>query len=131
MRLLHPKTIEILANHPEFPKTHLSHVWSEVFKYLTSGKKHPKMFIDNPEDIGRYMKYLYTFASKVACKFDTKKIFKLDKEIVDAFTTVDTFYDWHKESFNNYFDDNYLFSDAVSLYFKGTNIFPDIFGDEW
>lgn len=30
-----------------------------------------------------------------------------------------------------YFDDNYLFSDAVSLYLKGVNIFPDIFGDQW
>lgn len=30
-----------------------------------------------------------------------------------------------------FFDDSYLFSDACSLYFKGINIFPDIFGDQW
>ena len=29
------------------------------------------------------------------------------------------------------FDDDYLFSDAVSLYLKGVNIFPKIFGDKW
>lgn len=146
MRLLHPRTIKILASHPEFPKTHLAHCWSECFKYLASGQKHPKMFIDNDIDFGMYLGYLYyeagTFGwkSSAGCKLDGEKIKKLRKPIIDAFDKMfdylisyrDTGESNHLDGFlNKYFDDNYLFSDACSLYFKGINIFPDIFGDQW
>lgn len=33
--------------------------------------------------------------------------------------------------FENFFNDDYLLSDACSLYYKGINIFPDIYGDQW
>ena len=31
----------------------------------------------------------------------------------------------------NQFGDLYVFSDLTSLYFKGVNLFPAIFGDQW
>lgn len=134
MRLLHPRTIEILASHPEFPKNHLSHAWSEVFKYLASGQKHPKMFIQNKYHLGSYLKFIYAKGIEAGCSLDYSKIDKLDREVVSGFYSPTTeFCGKRTEEFESgkYFDSNYLFSDACSLYFKGTNIFPDIFGDEW
>lgn len=129
MRLLHPTTIKILANHPEFPKTHLAHAWSEVFKFLAQSKSHPKMFITNKKHLGQYLVYLYNHATKAGCKLDKNKVFNLGENVVNGF--MDYYVDDTTDYFMNEFDDNYLFSDACSLYFKGTNIFPDIFGDQW
>lgn len=128
MRLLHPRTIEILASHPEFPRTHLSHCWSEIFKWKASGQKHPKCFIDDDRFLGKYLKFLYEQATAAGCNLDAQKIKSLSPTIVNNFTS--------RGNLINvvtciYFDSDYLFSDATSLYFKGINIFPDIFGDEW
>lgn len=125
MRLLHPKTINILANHPEFPKTHLAHAWSEVFKFLAQNKTHPKMFLKHHYYYGAYLKHVYKHATKIGCRLDKEKILNLSSAVVDGFVNGKV------SDYNYYFDPNYLFSDACSLYYKGINIFPDIFGDEW
>lgn len=132
MRLLHPRTIEILASHPEFPKTHLSHAWSEVFKYLASGQKHPKMFLKYKDELGYYLAHIYlnsNFGSLV--KLDRKKVDNIGGQLVQGW---DIYFGNPENALyclNYYFDENYLFSDACSLYFKGINIFPDIFSDQW
>lgn len=128
MRLLHPRTIQILASHPEFPKTHLAHAWSEVFKYLASGQKHPKMFIDREYYIGLYLMVIYRSA-KDLCNLNVDLINNLPKNVIEGFKSPYATRNLNK--LLGYFNDNYLFSDACSLYFKGTNIFPDIFGDDW
>jgi len=129
MRLLHPRTIEILASHPEFPKTNLAHAWSEVFKYLASGHKHPKMFIKDEYSLGIYLSKVYHFGMKSGCKFDSNLVLK-HKKLNDGFNAL-SFKDIKIIKMVSLFDDNYLFSDACYLYYKGINIFPDIFGDEW
>ena len=127
MRLLHPRTIQILASHPEFPKTHLAHCWAECFKYLASGQKHPKMFINDNRTLGKYLRFVYEYGIKAGCNLDKEKIKSLPIAIQTGFNKED--YSYITSSY--YFDNNYLFSDACSLYFKGINIFQDIFGDEW
>ena len=130
MRLLHPRTIEILASHTEFPKTHLAHAWSEVFKYLASGQKHPKMFLPSKRLLGQYLAHIYV-------QTDFGELVNLDRSKVDNMGGVivkgweEYFSSNLPNEFEDYFDSNYLFSDACSLYYKGINIFPDIFGDEW
>jgi hypothetical protein len=124
MRLLHPRTLEIIVSRDDIPKAHISRVWSELFKWLASGQSHPKMFIDDRVHLGGYMRYVYDCGCAKGCNLDNLKMHKFGKKAVDAFMLSIS-------AFNKYFDDNYLFSDAVSLYFKGVNIFPDIFGDEW
>ena len=89
------------------------------------------MFIQNDYDLGIYLSVVYEFATKKGCKFNLDKIKNLNKNIRDGF--YDHFYatpsvKTRKERrLNKYFDDNYLFSDATSLYFKGINIFPYLF----
>lgn len=129
MRLLHPTTIKILSSHPELPKTHLAHAWAEVFKWKASGQKHPKMFIDCEEDLGNYLAYIYEMVDGKGYNLDSNKINKLSNNIKRGW---DLYFLWNKKRmFKPYFDSNYLFSDACSLYFKGVNIFKDIFGDQW
>lgn len=132
MRLLHPKTIELLAGVKL--KLPLAHAWSEVFKMYASGQKHPKMFLKQDKDYGAYLAVLYKHATDIGCNFDREKVkslplytklafnysidskaTKMDAEVLQAL----------------YFDSNYLFSDACSLYYKGINIFPGIFGSDW
>ena len=130
MRLLHPKTLEVAANRDDIPKTVISHVWSEVFKWIASGKEHPKMFLKDSYDIGMYMRHVYTMGVRKGCNLNVGLLSKKGYlNIKDGWD--DRRYDVAMEVFDLYFDDNYLFSDAVSLYFKGHNIFPDIFGNEW
>ena len=124
MRLLHPRTLEIAAERDDIPKTVISHVWAEIYKWHASGQKHPKVFITDIYDIGCYMRHVYKCGIKKRCNLDKNKIKNLGDRASRGFTNKSKFYEV-------YFDDNYLFSDATSLYLKGINIFPDIFGDQW
>jgi hypothetical protein len=127
MRLLHPTTITILASHPEFPKTHLAHAWSEVFKFLAQDKSHPKMFLPSHEHYGNYLSFIYQETRDKGYNLDKEKINKLSSEVKKG-------WEWYQEDLNifeSHFDDDYLFSDACSLYYKGINIFPDIYDDNW
>lgn len=125
MRLYHPRTLQIFASRKDIPKRYSCSAWSEIFKWKASGKSHPKMFIDDDYDLGAYLHFAYDWAVFKGCKLDFGKIKKLD---IDMQIGFNHYVDYN---FDKYFDDNYLFSDACSLYFKGINIFPDIFGDEW
>lgn len=131
MRLLHPKTLEIAANRKDIPKTVISHAWSEVFKFVKSGQKHPKMFIEDEYHLGLYLKVVYYYGKLKGCNFDKEKIKGLPGEIQIGFNcSIDPEWATHI-LLRNYFNASYLFSDSCSLYFKGINIFPDICGDEW
>jgi hypothetical protein len=135
MRLLHPRTLEICAMRDDIPKTVLSHAWSEVFKYIASGKKHPKMFLNSKTLLFYYLGFVYKFGTDKGCNFDKNKVpksYKSDfnrgrRDVCDY--SCCRFLNGLEIDFA--FDDDYLFSDACSLYYKGINIFPDIFGDDW
>ena len=137
MRLLHPETLQIVAeelNDDDFKnatvtrKTVISHAWAEVFKYLSTRQTHPKMFLSDGH-LGYYMKLVYLYGTNIGCNFDESKLVKFD----------DVWYNYLKydclatleHSLEDEFDSCYLFSDAVSLYFKGLNIVPYIFGEDW
>jgi len=128
MRQYHPKTLEILSSHTDMPKRFSCSAWSEVFKWKASGKSHPKCFIKYDFDLGVYLRIVYDLAISKGCNLDKGKIKSLSIKVQDGFNDGN---DYDKEVLLKLFDDNYLFSDAVSLYFKGINIFPDIFGDKW
>lgn len=132
MRLLHLKTLQIAANRDDIPRTVISHVWSEIFKWKASGKSHPKMFIYDEYTLGEYMALVYKCGIIKNCNLDKDKIKKLSKQIQIGFLFSMNINSLVAGNILNiYFDDNYLFSDACSLYYKGINIFPDIFGDQW
>ena len=126
MRLLHPTTLKIVSMRNDIPKTVISHVWSEIFKWKASGKKHPKMFIDDDEFLGQYMAFICCFD---VCNLDESKIKKLGRNVMRGFKEY-MMQNPYSEPFEylylKYFDDNYLFSDACSLYYKGINIFPEL-----
>ena len=127
MRLLHPTTLDIAARRKDIPKTVISHCWSECFKWLATKQTHPKMFINHLFTFGQYMRLVYNRGIEKGCKFDRSKIDKFGEEVYHGFNFLEN------PSFKNdpLFDSDYLFSDAVSLYLKDINIFPDIFGDKW
>lgn len=136
MRLLHPRTLEIAANRYDIPKTVISHVWSEIFKWKANGKPHPKMFIESDFDLGVYMFWVYSCSITKNCNLDSSKIKKLSAAIQsgwEASRLCKFVYITRNanEFINLKKNKDYLFSDACSLYYKGINIFPDIFGDEW
>ena len=131
MRLLHPRTIKIIANEDvDFSKSTsskklaLSHAWSEIIKFKSQTKSHPKVFIDNDFDLGCYMAFIYQENKNVGCKFDDSKLEKFEELFMGYVSCAIS-------RINKYFDDTYLFSDCVSLYFKGVNIFPFVFGKDW
>lgn len=133
MRQLHYKTMQIVAYRDDLPKTILSHAWGEVFKFLASKQNHPKVFVIDMKELGKYLGVVYIFGKKKDCKLDKSLVDKLPADLIKGFNLA---IKWQSDPFIEYmlephFDDNYLFSDAVSLYFKGHNIFPDIFGDQW
>lgn len=140
MRILHPRTIKIIANmeDSEFEnatvtkKAILSHAWSEIFKYLATRRNHPKCFIRNEYDLGMYLGYLRSVGETVGCNMNVENMFKYD-DVYQGFAVYNNMYDYelYLVRSKEYFDDNYLFSDAVSLYFKGVNIFVHIFGASW
>ena len=128
MRQLHPKTIWIASWRDDIPKTVISHCWAEVFKHVKTQQKHPKCFIDDEHYLGVYLRYVYDMGIKKGCNLDRDKVKTLPARIQTGFETTDIPFD---SMMAEYFDDIYLFSDACSLYFKGINIFPDIYGDKW
>jgi hypothetical protein len=109
-------------------KAVLSHAWSEVIKYVATKRNHDKMFIDDEIDLGQYLGYLKSFGDMVGCNMNVEVLLKYDKLYIGF-----TYFDDRTCNYLTklYFDDNYLFSDACSLYFKGVNIFPHIFGEQW
>lgn len=130
MRLLHPRTLEIIAkadnkifkNATVSKKQIISHAWSEVLKYLAQDKSHPKMFFNNEDEYHIYLHYIYALnkIKNVGCNLDFEKI---NTKYIGVYDNT--------HIINKFFNNEYLFSDAVSLYFKGVNIFPKIYGDEW
>lgn len=133
MRLYHYRTLQILASREDIPKRYSCSVWSEIFKWKASGQKHPKMFIDDEIILGRYLFIVYILALVKGCKLDKDKVKNLSRDIKCGFVYQKDKYEYgvydDNDRFDEYFDDNYLFSDACSLYFKGINIFPDLFPD--
>lgn len=137
MRLLHPttiKTITVSVKLSEFnnatisKRSVLSHAWSEVLKYMATKQNHPKMFIDEEHTLGYYMRLLYDMGTSVGCNMNATHLTKYD----DLYYGFCTFH--HTDDLPelmSYFDDNYLFSDCVSLYFKGFNLFKHVYGYEW
>ena len=126
MRLLHPTTLKIASERNDIPKTVISHAWSEVFKFVASNKFHPKMFLPS-NLLGRYLAVVYHYGTIKGCNLNINKVLNIpllkygfNTEIEDNLNHLDPF-----------FDKDYLFSDACSLYFKGINIFPDIYKNEW
>jgi hypothetical protein len=133
MRLLHPRTIDTIANKMtsvEFLKATssgkqvISHAWSECLKYLATRQEHPKMFLDD-EMLGCYMNYIYTMNESVGCNLNSDLID--DRYPIVKLGFDDPIY----SDLDMFFDDTYLFSDAISLYFKGVNMMPHIYGDQW
>jgi hypothetical protein len=130
MRLLHPKTIQyiikaddsVFENATVSRKQVLSHVWSECFKYLASKKSHPKMFLGDEYDLYYYMRYVYNNIKDIV-NISKKSKDKVDKALENVFGG--------DEEFKEFFDEYYLFSDLVSLYFKGINLFPMKFPYTW
>ena len=131
MRLLHPSTIKyvieadesVFKNATSSRKQILSHVWSEVFKYFGSEKQHPKVSFLKAEYLLAYLDDLYLKINGLV-RCDEKKLENLKNKYRKINKCMD--FRYHLE-----FDDNYLFSDLVSLYFKGVNLFPQRFGDDW
>ena len=141
MRILHPTTIFTILTRTEeddFKKSTLtrkqviSHAFSECHKYLATRQKHPKMWL-NDEELGVYMLFLYKIGCEIGCNFDVVKISK--HELVYKSFLYDynqpTIFIGNKIMMFNGFTDEYLFSDCISLYFKGVNIMKYIYGDEW
>ena len=146
MRILHPKTVELVAtaddsvfkNATVSRKQIISHAWSEVFKYYSTVRNHPKMFISNKKHIGYYLYGIFAIGTKIGCQLDKEKIRQLDDEIERTFFNKYNYYLSvlkHHGGFDfrldDYFDSTYLFSDLISLYYKGVNLLPMAFGKEW
>lgn len=125
MRLLHPTTLAIASRREDIPKTVISHAWSEVFKMYGSGQKHPKMFLGSDYLYGVYLRVVYEKGINSGCNLDVNKVAKLPDSVINGFEAISM------GELLQFFNNDYLFSDACSLYFKGINIFPDIFGDDW
>ena len=133
MRLLHQTTIEIVANQckdEDFTKATvsrkqvISHCWCEILKFKATNQPHPKMFIDDDEILGNYLSYVKHQADKIGCNLNVENLMKYDLLYIG-------FCNGFHPIVNDYFGREYLFSDAVSLYLKGLNIFPYVYGEEW
>lgn len=137
MRLLHMDTIQIVAmelKNEDFlistvsQKSVISHAWSEVLKFLATRQNHPKMFL-NDEELGVYLYIIKRYGDLVGCNLNESLLLKYD-DVWYGYTVYNDLND-AKYRLNKHFDNQYLFSDAVSLYLKGLNIFPYMFGSEW
>jgi len=93
------------------------------------------MFLNVDFELGIYMRFVYNEAIKKGCSLDRLKVKSLGNIILHGFErgNCDEMGEGGQYMFLTCsdFDNNYLFSDACSLYYKGINIFPDIFGDKW
>jgi len=138
MRLLHPETIRIIAeekvdfkNATSSKRQVLAHAWAEVVKFKAQTKSHPKMFIDNDVHLGFYMSWVYLWGTMAECKLNPDVLNKYP-DLREAFDLANTDNEgWSLDKIDQYFDENYLFSDCVSLYYKGINIFPFVFRENW
>lgn len=147
MRLLHPETLRIVAlqcTDEDFKKatvtrkTVVSHAWCEVLKYLATRQTHPKMWLSDFK-LGSYMRVVKYFSDRVGCEFKEELLVKHNNVypayIISKFSEDDTTEDILEYIYGEIkylnFDDNYLFSDCMSLYFKGLNIFKYVYGDDW
>lgn len=139
MRLLHPETLRIVSLvciDEDFDKatvsrkTVISNSWTETLKFLRTRQKHPKMFLGTDFNYGVYLRISKTYGNIVGC--DLKEIH------LEKYSNVLNGYNTHNNlkkaceyfSLDTYFDNNYLFSDCVSLYLKGLNIFPYVYGND-
>ena len=138
MRLLSPLTLEIVSNmnDAEFKnatisrKTVISHAWSECLKFLATKQIHPKMYLDG-EELGQYMAVVKYYGDVVGCNLNAGHLMKYD-EVYYGFAYASSDIERYiLQVSKQHFDDIYLFSDAISLYFKGLNIMPHIYGDDW
>jgi len=136
MRLLHPTTIHTIANDmtdDDFKKSTvsrrsvLSHAWSEVLKYMATKQTHPKMFLKSEYDLGTYMAYLKSYGDKIGCNMNVENLMKYD----DLYYGFCNIYTESEMRLKYYFNTDYQFSDCVSLYLKGANLFEYIYGSEW
>ena len=131
MRLLSPETLRIVStlckdsdfdNATVSRKQIVSHAFTEQLKFLASGKSHPKCFITNHEHLGKYLHLVKHYGDIVGCNLNIENLMKYDLVYIgfcDVYSVDDALC-----YVDEYFDRDYLFSDAVSLYFKGVNIFP-------
>lgn len=133
MRLLHPKTILIVSSSDHFPKTILSHAWAEVFKWIASGKDHPKMFFerDHHQLIAYYLNFVFRRANQRGCSFHEEVIYKHQNLIPHWQHANKMTIDELQIYLTRYFHPDYVFSDACSLYYKGVNIFQNLYGQDW
>jgi hypothetical protein len=138
MRQLHPKTLEIISsldddafkNATVTKKTVISHAWSEMLKFLATEQSHPKVFM-NGEVLGVYMYVVKCYGDKAGCNLNACHLIKHD-DVYFGFAEASSIgLSSSAWAISNQFDDIYLFSDAISLYFKGLNILPYIYGDAW
>lgn len=133
MRLLHPRTLEIVSVRPDITKKIISNVFNDIFKWKEDGIDHPKMFITDDAMLGRYLSLVYFYSVVRGCYLTISRVDTLSQETIDCFNAAltNTTLTWYLKQLSQYFDDNYLFSDACYLYFRGINIFPEIFGNSW
>ena len=81
MRLYHPRTLQILSERKDIPNRYSCSVWSEIFKWKASGKKHPKMFITDDYELGHYLGVVYYCGVKKGCKLDDLKVMNFSDKI--------------------------------------------------
>lgn len=149
MRLLHVETLRIISlvctdddfkNATVSRKQVISHAYTEVLKYLATRQIHQKMWLSDFK-LGIYLRTVRYFADMIGCNFN--------EELIEKYREVQTAYNIASRSFSDEYtleesleyihnlkewmslDDNYLFSDCTSLYFKGINIFKYVYGDDW
>ena len=130
IRLLHPLTITTITyGNLDFSKstvtqkTTISHAYCEVLKFLATRQIHPKMFLDSDYDYGQYLKFVSMHAEVIGCKFNYDNITKYP-EVWRGFKDV-----LNRDKLFSYFNEMYLFSDCVSLQYKGLDIGSKLFAD--
>lgn len=134
MRLLSPETLKIITtvckdsdfqNATVSRKQVLSHAYVEVLKFKATNLKHPKMWIKDDRDLGVYLRLVYDYGCSIGCNFNVENLIKYDELYIGFSYGQDCL-----DKLVGHFDRDYLFSDAMSLYLKGVNIFPYIFGED-
>ena len=145
MRLLHTETLRIVAlvcKDLDFEKATvsrkqvISHAWSECLKYLATRQNHPKTWLTDGK-LGVYLRVVKTYGDIIGCQLNEQHLQKYEdvwngytdaRNLQSALNIIDINkggrYDFK-------FDDNYLFSDCTTMYFKGLNIFQYVYGDDW
>lgn len=139
MRLIHPQILEIVATQctDEDFKTStssrrqiISHASSEVSKYLATRTPHPKMFLPSDRMYGFYLALVKHYADMVGNTLEIVNFIQYDDFYI-GFVDGSNDLEWTEDKLVQWFDGAYMFSDAVSLYYKGLNVFPYIYGEEW